>query len=111
MTEIANLMEWLIDPMNQQVQEIRFWLAVLNIAWLFPLGVMAIVAPGRTNFPNAALAIPLTGIMLGLAGFSAAVAFDFHPTTNWGTLLSLLISGSLVLLFFMGVARWLGVEL
>lgn len=110
------MIDWLdtlLVPWRDDVQLVRFWLAVANLAWLAPVAVLSVVAPGwiKPRFPQPGLAIPASGIMLGLAGFSAIVAFGFEPTESWRTLLSLLISGSLFLFILMGAARWLGYDL
>lgn len=102
------LMPWRVD-----VQLVRFWLAIANLAWLLPVAVLSVVSPRwiKPRFPQPGLAIPASGIMLGLAGFSAIVAFGFEPTDSWRTLLSLIIGVSLALFLIMGALRWRGFDL
>lgn len=94
------------------VQIVRFWLAIANLAWLVPVAVLSLLAPEwiKPRFPQAGLAIPVSGVFLGLAGFSATVAFGFEPAGSWRTILSLLISASLSLFLVMGGMRWLGYD-
>lgn len=107
-------MDWLqalADANTRDIQMLRFWGAVINLLWLAPVGVLSILGREEERWPNGALAIPLCCIMAGLAGFSALVVWGFEPTANWRALLSLTITGGLVLFFAMGVARWFGVKL
>lgn len=101
----------LIQPTHDDVQFVRFCLTLANLCWLVPLAIRSIVRGSDEHFPNAALAIPISGILLGLAGFSAIVAFGFEPTANWRTLLSGFISLNLIALLAMGVSRMLGIEI
>lgn len=106
-------LDQLAEPFRDDAQVVRFWLALVNIAWLAPIGVLSLLGRSRLGdrFPNAGMAIPLTGIFVGLAGFSAYAAWGFEPTPNWRTLLSLLIAGCLAIFAAMGFLRWRGYDL
>lgn len=93
---------------DDAIQTVRFWLALANLAWLLPVAVASVAFPHwvKLRFPQAALAIPASGLMIGLAGFSAHAAFGFDPTPSWRAILSLWIGASLVLFLAMGLLRW-----
>lgn len=106
-----DLLHALLDADTKDVQMLRFWGAIINACWLGPLGIMALANHEPERWPNGLLALPLTMIFLGIAGFSAVVVWGFEPTPNWRALLSLMMLLGLALFAIMGVLRWCGVRL
>ena len=87
-------------------------LAFLNLCWMMPLSVAAILNREVPWFPNAGFAIPAAGLVFGIFGFNSAYLVEGIPQVlHWRKALNLaIIDVSLLVFLLLIIGRLLGIR-